>query len=287
MLPSVTSSASAKTRRGRRRRRTSVRLDISSFVDRSARLDLTDLDLETAFREQPLDGATLRCLRYMHDVEHHTICYLRDLLVTPLHRDPEVTTFLTMWSYEEFWHGEALGRVLDAHDEAGGVPRVRALRTRLGVRDRLMPFTHLAGSAVVGESFVAVHMSWGAINEWTTQAGYARLSARSGHPVLAELLRRIMRQEGRHIDFYASQAERRLAGDRRAQRLTRFALRRLWQPVGANVMPEAELRFLVRHLFGGPDGDATVRRIDRRIDRLPGLEGLGLVRRARATALAA
>jgi len=32
----------------------------------------------------------------MHDVESHTVCYLRDILVTRAHRDPEITSFLTM-----------------------------------------------------------------------------------------------------------------------------------------------------------------------------------------------
>ena len=122
-------------------------------------------------------------------------------------------------------------------------------------------------------------MTWGAINEWTTQAGYARLAARADHPVLRELLRRIMRQEGRHIDFYAGEAHRRLADDRRAQRLTRLALRRFWGPVGASVMPDTEVAFLVRFLFGDEDGRAVARRIDRHIDRLPGQSGLGLAER--------
>jgi hypothetical protein len=89
-----------------------------------------------------------------------------------------------------------------------------------------------------------------------------------------------MRQEGRHIDFYASQAEGRLCGDRRAQRLTRFALRKLWKPVGSDVMPPAEVRFLVNHLFGDDSGLGTAERIDRNVDRLPGLDGLHLIRGA-------
>jgi hypothetical protein len=120
-------------------------------------------------------------------------------------------------------------------------------------------------------------MAWGAVNEWTTQAAYARLAAKAEHPVLAELLQRIMRQEGRHIDFYATQAARRLEGNRRAQRLTRLALRRFWNPVGADVMPEADVRFMVDHLFDGEPGRTMAERIDRRIDRLPGLEGLHLI----------
>jgi hypothetical protein len=144
------------------------------------------------------------------------------------------------------------------------------------------PLVHGLGSAVVGAPYTAVHMTWGAVNEWTTQAGYARLVARARHPVLTELLRRIMRQEGRHIDFYAHQAIARLDADRRAQRLTRLALRRFWKPVGSDVMPESEVRFLVRHLFAGEGGRDVVARLDRRVDRLPGLAGLGLLRSAAA-----
>jgi hypothetical protein len=98
------------------------------------------------------------------------------------------------------------------------------------------------------------------------------------------LLRRIMRQEGRHIDFYAAEAMRRLEGDRRAQRVTRFALKRMWAPVGSTVMPPEEGRFLVRYLFDGDDGAAVAARIDRRVDRLPGLDGLGLIAGARLAA---
>ena len=95
-----------------------------------------------------------------------------------------------------------------------------------------------------------------------------------------------MRQEGRHIDFYAAQATKRLVGNRRAQWLTRQALTRFWAPVGSDVMPENEVRHLISFLFGGADGAAMAARIDRRIDNLPGLGGLGLVAKARALATA-
>jgi hypothetical protein len=241
-----------------------------------------DLDLDGAFRDRPLDDDVLRCLRYMHDIELHTVCYLRDLLVTSAHRDPEITTFLTMWAYEEYWHGEAIARVLRAHGEAAGRDRVVVLRRSRRIAEGASPLKHLVASAVAGPSMAAVHMTWGAINEWTTQAGYARLAAKADHPVLTELLRRIMRQEGRHIDFYATQAGRRLGADRRARRLTRFALRRMWRPVGSDVMPAAEVDHLIGFLFGDAEGAEMLERIDRRIDRLPGLAGLHLVRSAAA-----
>jgi hypothetical protein len=129
----------------------------------------------------------------------------------------------------------------------------------------------------VSARIVPVLMAWGAINERTTQAGYGRLAVTARNPVLAELLRRIMRQEGRHIAFYTEQARQRLEGDVRAQRLTRFVLNRFWAPVGSGVMPEEETDFLVGHLFGGNEGIEVARRIDRGVDGLPGLGGLHLV----------
>src|ERR1044071_1673190 len=108
-------------------------MDVETYKAQTARLRTDDLDFD-AFRTQPLTPGALRCLRYMHDVEHHTVCYLRDLLVTPAHNDPDMTTFLTFWAYEEFWHGEALGKVLAAHAEPSGRVRVAAVRARHRVK---------------------------------------------------------------------------------------------------------------------------------------------------------
>ncbi|MEM1332437.1 MAG: acyl-ACP desaturase [Actinomycetota bacterium] len=251
-----------------------MRFDIDRYLGMVQRLDETGLDYDH-FRTAPLDADTLRCLRYMHDVEHHTACYLRDLLVTPAHEEPEVTSFLSMWVYEEFWHGEAIGKVLAAHDDMSGRERVSLVRRRVG-RDRLRTLGFMAISGVT-DHVVTIAMTWGAVNEWTTQAGYLRLAQRSGDPVLADLCRRIAKQEGRHIDFYASQAERRLTDRPQAQRIVRWALEHKWAPVGSNIMPPGETEHLVTTLFSGPDGRKMADRLDRRIERLPGLGGLGLI----------
>jgi len=250
--------------------------DIEAYKRRTDRLRWDDLDL-SAFATHPLEEGALRCLRFMHDIEFHTVCYLRDLLLSPAHADAEITSFLSFWVFEEFWHGEAIAQVLEAHGEEAGQERVAAMRHRIRRADRFRPAAMMLGSALAGADFVAVNMAWGAINEWTTQAAYAQLARRTGHPVLGELLKRIMRQEGRHIDFYSAQAERRLAGSRRARRLTRFALGRMWSPVGSSVMPANDTGHMAQYLFGDRDGVAVAQRIDRRVDRLPGLSGLRLV----------
>ena len=251
--------------------------DLETYKRVTGRLEYDDLDL-TAFREQPLEERHLRCVRYMHDVEEHTSCYLRNLLNTRAHLDPEITTFLTMWNFEELWHGAALGDVLTAHGEPGTTPRVTAMRRRLARRLTGSPVLWMAFSSVTTH-FLAVHMTFGVVNEWTTQAAYARLAAECDHPVLADLLRRIMRQEGRHIDFYLTQARQWLEPPA-AQRTTRAMLRTVWSPVGSSVMPREETAHLARTLFSGADGRGMLERIDRRVDTLPGLEGLDLLSRA-------
>ena len=229
-----------------------MRTTIDSYKARAGRLDLDGIDFDD-FKDRPLPADALRSLRYMHDVEHHTVCYLRDLLLTPAHQDPEITSFLSCWVFEEMWHGEAIGRVLDAHGEEAGVPRIAALRHGRRRRQALTTLSTIASAAFAGRAFIALQMTWGAVNEWTTQAGYARLAESAGHPTLRELLRRIMKQEGSHIDFYASEATRRLGAGRAgaaphtldarplvaARRLGRHATTRSWLP-GAVPVRRAE-----------------------------------------------
>ena len=106
-----------------------MRTTIDSYKSRAGRLDL---EASTSTTSGTDHCPPMRCarLRYMHDVEHHTVCYLRDLLLTPAHQDPEITRFLSCWVFEEMWHGEAIGQVLEAHGEEAGTPRIAALRQR-------------------------------------------------------------------------------------------------------------------------------------------------------------
>ena len=106
-----------------------MRTTIDSYTARSGRLNLEGIDFDD-FKDQPLTPEALRTLRYMHDIEHHTICYLRDLLLTPAHSDPTITSFLSCWAYEEMWHGEAIGQVLEAHGEEAGAARIAPLREK-------------------------------------------------------------------------------------------------------------------------------------------------------------
>lgn len=261
--------------------------DIDRFTAESDALDWQDLDF-TVFRVDPLPEGTLRCLRYMCEVEFHTVCYLRDLLVTPSHKERDVAAFMTMWNREEFWHGEALAAVLGMHGITVDFDELKAERIKLGWKEKLTPVKQSILGNLIGQDFVAVHMTWGAANEWSAAAAYRRLAMLEPHPVLSPLLQRIAQQESRHIAFYASQARDRLERSRKAQKLTRFALETAWQPVGSSIQEPQEVTHVMKHIFGGPEGMEEVRKIDANLAKMPGLEGLTIFENAlRAHGMAA
>jgi rubrerythrin len=268
-----------------------VEFDIDRYLRNSKRLDLSHLDWAD-IPNHPLSDGDVMCLHYMMDIETHTVIYLRDLLATRAAHDPYVTGFLSCWVYEELWHGEAFSDFLRAYglevpaepklpDGSTPMPtrpnRVRRFREQMGVGHKLFLLPTMFGSLVMRD-FVALHMTWGAINELTTLSGYYQLMRRSTHPVLHEMLRRIIQDERRHFAFYRAQAKARLTDNPRAGRLVRRGLQAFWTPVGAGVKSEEEVDALAIYLFGdSPEGRDGVREIDATIAEIPGLEGLTLV----------
>ena len=157
-----------------------MRTTIDRYKSRAGRLEPDGIDL-SAFADQPLSPSGLRCLRYMHDIEHHTVCYMRDLLLTPAHRDPDITAFLSCWVYEELFHGEALAMVLEAHGIPAGAPRVADLRARRKWKDGAGLALHLGASALAGRPSSPCTCR-GRGERVDTQAAYARLATREAHP---------------------------------------------------------------------------------------------------------
>jgi hypothetical protein len=252
--------------------RAKSRCDIEAYVGRSRAIDLAAIKWAEVPRH-PLPPEAVRTLHYMQDIESHTIVYLRELLATRAIDEPEVATFLACWLYEETFHGLALERFLSAAGHPVG-PRARA-------RGQEPLLKRVEASAVawlsrVWPDFCALHMTWGAINELTTLTGYRRLARVAGHPVLTELLERIMLDEARHFSFYYHQAELRLRRPG-AARISRLLVDRFWGPVGNGEQGRDELRFLAGYLFGGEEGRAAARKVDETIRRLPGFATVRLL----------
>lgn len=251
--------------------------NLQTFVETSEPVGWDDLDF-SLFETQPLSPQILRSIRYMCDVEYHTSCYLRDLLVTPSHREENAGTFMAVWNREEFWHGEALAAVLQRHGIVVDYEELKAKRVELGWYQTLSPFANSLLSNFVGQDFVAVHMAWGAANELSAVAAYRRLAKMADHPALSPLLKRIGQQETRHVAFYTTQARKRLANSSKARTATRLAMSKAWRPVDSGVMNDDEVNHVMRHLFSGRSAD--VDNLDKRVQRLPGLEELTIFRNA-------
>ena len=258
--------------------------DLSRFLTASKKLNLEGIDFDRV-ADFPLTRDEVRCLTYMMDIETHTVIYLRELLATPAAEDPEVTAFLSLWVYEEFWHGEALSRFLQAAGERFTPARTTSVRRYAASGGRVATAAKAIAARTLPD-FVALHMTWGAINELSTLTGYQRVIASTSHPILRELLTRIIKDERRHYAFYLNQARIRLADAPRAQRLVRWALTRFWAPVGTGVRPQSETDFVISCLFGSDDGATAIREMEAELSRLPGLGGMRIISRARARALA-
>ena len=260
--------------------------DLDKYLRGSRRVDLSTVDWDR-IRDHPVTSDEARCLTYMMDIETHTVVFLRDLLATRASFDPEVTAFLSCWVYEELWHGEAFSRFLGEagyrippsyEDVRGDAPfptrfdRNQWIRRRFGTKGYFSHMGTLLGSAVFRD-FVAVHMTWGAVNELGTLTGYHRIIAKTEHPVLIQLLRAIIKDERRHFAFYRTQSKMRLARSKQARTITRWALEHLWAPVGTGVRPQSETDFVIHRIFGDADGLVAVKEMEDILGELPGLQG--------------
>ncbi|HEY7282579.1 MAG TPA: hypothetical protein VID47_13405, partial [Actinomycetota bacterium] len=207
----------------------------------------------------------------------------------------DVTAFLSCWVYEELWHGEAFSRFLgeagyelgpDGERVFGDSPfpsryaRNSHIRELLGKKGYWSHVGSMVGSKLFAD-FVAVHMTWGAVNELSTLNAYHRIIATTKHPILVQLLQAIIKDERRHFAFYRSQARMRLARSKQARTAVRWALQHMWAVVGTGVRPQAETDHVVIALFGGADGLAVAKEMDAMISALPGLAGLTIMQDAR------
>lgn len=273
--------------------------DLDRYLRASKKVDLTDVRWDR-ITDHPVSVQEARCLAYMMDIESHTVIFLRDLLATKAAFQPDITAFLSCWVYEELWHGEAFSRFLG---EAGyalepdeertrwddpypsRVGRNTWIRRKIGTKGYFAHIGTLIGSTLVKDDFPALHMTWGAVNEFSTLTGYHLLIAKTQHPVMIDLLERIIKDERRHFAFYRAQAKMRLERSARARKVTRWAMEHLWAPVGTGVRPQEETDFVVAYLMGDEEGAKTAEMMDATIAELPGFEGTSLIRDARKEAI--
>lgn len=247
--------------------------DLGEYTRTAAGSHRGELALED-YDASPLRPETLRSLAYLRNIERATMSHLRGLLITPTHKDATVTAFLTTWAYEKFWIADALDAVIAWHEANGAAPAPAPLT----IAPRERSIREAISGNLIGVDLIPTHLAMGAVDEWITQAAYARILATDPNARLADTVDRLVAVKRRHLAFFLESASTRLAASPRAQRLAARRLRRVEWPIGSRAEPREETRRVFERLFAPvPE---LVAELDTRIDDLPGLSGLRLVARS-------
>lgn len=250
--------------------------DVERYLSISEKIETSDLDWAQAAKS----GLSLDerfALTYFSDIESQTIRYLRTLLGMKIAFQPAIAAFLSTWSYEEFYHGHALGRLLAECGYPLEENRVSVVEKKAGFNEWLEVAFGPLLSRIFSRQFPALYMAFGAVQELTTLRGYERLGESTSNPILKTLCLRIAKQERRHFAWYFNNAREQLVNSRSAQRLTRKLLELFWVPVGAGVKTRKEVIRLFSILFPEGHGQGLIAEVDRRIGTLPGLNGIRLM----------
>jgi len=261
-----------------------LQFDIGKYIRNSKKVDISDLDLAAAER-YPITDEEIHALTYMCDIESHTIVYLRAILNTCAVEDPQTTSFLSCWAYEEFFHGHTIRQLLDALGAPVSASRMQEVQKASSFTEWLKEM----GSSILcrfSRHFHAAYLTYGAISELSTLEGYGVMAQRTQNPIVAEVVRRLAKDERRHFSFYYNKARLMLA-PRNAQRLTNFVIRNFWLPVGGGVKSDSEVSWILSFILGDSEGEDIARRIDTTIAKLPGLEWFDCLSRSREEALKA
>ena len=249
--------------------------DIAQHVAVSDRVDIEDLDWELA-RKAGLTQLEIDSLLYFTDIESQTVHYFLEVAKLKVSRDPELLTFLTMWNYEEYFHSYALTRLLRECGVEVPTSQERAATVRANARfkAKFEDFGQGLIAKTIPRTFISLWMFWGALQECLTTQAYEELANNTQNPVLAELCRRIAKQERRHFAYYFGQAKKKLEGQPKTQRFVRLIANQFYAPVGGGVKTDAEGAQLVAKLFPKDRIFEVMGYIEKKMALLPVMEGL-------------
>ena len=250
---------------------------IERHINVSEPLQFQDLDWEKAAAIGLTEGEKT-ILKYTADVEGQTIFYLQEVLGSGVVRDSETMTFLTIWNYEELFHGHAIEKLLAACNVEVDIERRSAVRMDAKFAAKAEAAFQWCLARLMPQTFKALYLSWAASQEYLTRLAYKQICETTKNPVLETLCRRIARQESRHFAWYYRSARLEIGASKPNMKVVRFLFEKFWTPVGVGVKSKDEARELVSHLFPGEALFQAMDAVDHTISKLPGLEGLSFAR---------
>ena len=249
--------------------------DIAQHIAVSGRVQIEDLDWDLA-RKHGLSPAEVESLQFFADIESQTVYYFLEVAKLQVVRDPELLTFLTMWNYEEYFHSHAITRIMQECGVKVENATERSTKVRTGARfkAKFEDFAQGLMARFMPKRFVALWMFWGALQECLTMQAYEEIIHTTKNPVLAEMFKRIAKQERRHFAYYFNQARTRLTDNKKNQRFVRYIVNKFYAPVGGGVKTDSEAAALVARLFPAERIYEVMQYIEKRMAQLPGMDGL-------------
>ena len=221
-----------------------------------------------------VDAELARILHVAAMVEADTDITARQATALGLTAAPDLAAFLPVWATEEAEHGRALRALLAGRPYRVPLPPPPAIsrRRRLLAGVPLGALHHLPQTELV-------LCALGAAGEHSALVTYTELAKRIDDPVAQRLLRAVIRQEGRHLDFFLAAAQRRATSmSRVGGRLARRAMVAIWQPAGVPSLGRDVWRDVFSAWLDDDEILARFEGMDRVVDAIPHLAGLGLMR---------
>lgn len=216
-------------------------------------------------------------LDYARRIELYVPQYRAEVSVRRARETKEIADFLAGWEIEEVAHGKILSAIVVAADprRPDAVGAAHADVGRMADQHRRTTRRNHCVAALLPGPFEAAHMTFGLLNEWLTLIVYLMLAERTDDRVVRRALRAVAKQESKHAAFYRRYAERELTRSRRSRLLVRSYLQAgRWAPAGGSIHSDQETAELLRYLASGEELGHHAERIDRRVQTLPGMNGL-------------
>jgi len=215
-------------------------------------------------------GAALHALS---TIERDSFEIFRKSSLGGVFRDAPVREFAVRWLAEEAEHARALEYLASIHGFPSR-PLQRQDRSP-GVREVLAwPFLVIARAMVPHRQ--AIYASLGVSQEYVALFTYSYLSRKLEGSRGSRLLLQMARQESRHLRFYSAMANFHLQKPGAAA-TTRLLLSRLWRPPGFDALGSSAWWQAFGSMIAEEDFEKGARRMDRIVDRLPGLDGMNLM----------
>src|ERR1700722_9229849 len=132
-------------------------MKMDAYLANSDKIETHDIDWDLAKKIGLTDHEKF-IITYFSDIENQTFVYMRTLIDMKIALEPDVMAFLTVWNYEEFFHGKILAHLMGVCGHPLEENRVARVHDGSRFRERFeATFTPIV-SKIFSNQFPAVYL---------------------------------------------------------------------------------------------------------------------------------